>query len=97
MLRPPHPATDRTGHPKPFDHDRHLAFQALLVEHGDPLLGALKANVITAVRSGRGLGDALVTDEPASRATVAVTVRQLAMTDGTSGALTAWRSRYGTG
>lgn len=98
LLRPPHPAADPSGRPAPFDHERHTAFQALLVAHGDPVLGVLKADVVDAVRSGHGPGpDPLPIDGPAARATIAVTVRQLAITDGTSAALTAWRSRHGAG
>jgi hypothetical protein len=96
-LRPAHPAANRAGHPRPFDRERHRAFQALLVTHGDPVLGVVKADVVTAVRAGRGPEDALVTDDPVARAAVAVAIRQLAFTDGTSGALAAWRSRFGTG
>lgn len=94
-VRPPHPAMDQRGRPMPFDHGRHERFQAILVEHGDPVLGVLKADVVAAVRAMRGPAGALATDDPIGRATVAVAVRQLALTDGTSGALAAWRSRFG--
>lgn len=96
-LCPAHPAMDPLGRPRPFDPERHEAFQALLVEHGDPLLGVLKSDVVAAVRSGRGPENALVGNDPAGRATVAVAIRQLAVMDGTSGALAAWRSRFGNG
>lgn len=95
VVRPAHPAMDRTGRPVPFDRDRHDAFQALLAAHGDPVLGVLKAEVAAAVRAGRGPEGALVANDAAGRSTVAVAVRQLALTEGTSGALAAWRSRYG--
>lgn len=94
-LSPAHPAVDRSGRPTPFDAEKHAAFQRLLVEHGDPVLGVLKAEVVRCVRANRGPEDALVVDDPAGRAAVAVAVRQLALTDGTSGTLTAWRSRFG--
>lgn len=97
VLHPAHPAMDRTGRPLPFDQERHRAFQTLLDIHGDPVLGVLKAEVVDAVRAGRAPGKALSVDGPAARATVAVTIRQLALTDGTSGTWAAWRSRYGGG
>lgn len=95
VLVPAHPAMDRTGRPTPFDREKHAAFQSLLAAHGDPVLGVLKAEVIGRVRASRGPEDALVVDDAAGRAAVAVAVRQLALTDGTSGTLTAWRSRFG--
>jgi hypothetical protein len=97
VVAPAHPAMDGTGRPMPFDRGRHAAFQALLAEHGDPVLGVLKAEVAAAVRANRGPEGALVIDDPAGRATVSVAIRQLLLTDGTSGPLTAWRSRYGAG
>ena len=95
VLVPAHPAMDRNGRPTPFDRDRHAAFQALLTTHGDPVLGVLKAEVMGRVRANRGPEDALVLDDAAGRAAVAVAVRQLALTDGTSGTWVAWRSRFG--
>jgi hypothetical protein len=94
-LRPAHPAESPDGRPAPFDLDRHLAWQAILAEHGDPLLGVLAADVTDAVRAMRGPETMPVPDDPAARATVAVTLRRLALTDGMSGTLTTWRSRFG--
>lgn len=92
-LRPAHPASAPDGTPIPFDQDRHIAFQALLAEFGDPLLGVAQADAVAAVRSlqePHGLPQ-----NAAARCAVAVALRRLAVTDGTSGTLTAWRGRYG--
>ncbi|MHA6795942.1 DUF6925 family protein [Pseudonocardia bannensis] len=93
-LYPAHPAADQAGRPLPFDAARHAAFQALLVEFGDPVLGAVKAGVIAAVRARRGPEGEYLPTHPPARATVAVALRQLARTDGTSAAFHAWRRQH---
>lgn len=92
-LRPAHAAADAHGRPRPFDPDRHVAFQALLAEFGDPLLGVAQADAVAAVRAVRG--PERTYDDPAERAAVAVALRRLAVTDGTTGVLAQWRSRIG--
>ncbi|MCE3553422.1 hypothetical protein LWC33_18415 [Pseudonocardia sp. RS11V-5] len=77
---PAHPAADHLGRPHPFDADRLAAFDALLDEAGDPLLRALKESVRDAVRAGRAPVE--LPPDPVGRAVVAVTLRQLARTDG---------------
>jgi hypothetical protein len=96
-LRPAHPAADENGRPRPFDPERHVAFQALLAEFGDPLLGVAQADAVAAVRAMRPPPDTGTGgwEVPAVRAAVAVGLRRLALTDGTTGALAAWRSRLG--
>lgn len=91
-LRPAHPAADEHGRPLPFDPDRHVVFQALLAEFGDPMLGIAQADAVAAVRAMRAAD--LPTD-PAERAAVAVALRRLSLTDGTSGVLAQWRSVLG--
>lgn len=95
VLVPAHPAMDRTGRPIPFDHERHTVFQSLLATHGDPVLGVLKADVIHRVRAGLGPEDSWLAGHPGAPNAVAIAVRQLALTDGTSGTLSTWRSRFG--
>lgn len=95
VLVPAHPATDRTGRPTPFDDEKHKAFQALLASHGDPIQGVLKAAVIHRVRAGLGPENSWVADHPGGSSAVAIAVRQLALTDGTSGTLSTWRTRFG--
>lgn len=92
-LRPAHPASAADGTPLPFDDDRHIAFQALLVQFGDPLLGVAQADAVAAVRAMRE--PAGLPDDAAVRCAVAVALRRLAVTDGTSGTLAAWRGQYG--
>jgi hypothetical protein len=92
-LRPAHPASAPDGMPIPFDNDRHVAFQALLAEFGDPLLGVAQGDAVAAVRSMREPDE--LSHDAAVRCAVAVALRRLAVTDGTSGTLTAWRGRYG--
>lgn len=94
-LHPANPASEPDGRPVPFDPDRHAAFQSLLAEHGDPVLGVLAADVSDAVRALRGPETMTLPDDPAGRAVVAVTLRHLAFTDGTSGTLAAWRGHLG--
>lgn len=95
-LHPPHPAGSADGRPIPFDAGRHAAFQALLDEYGDPVLGVVAAQVTDAVRALRGPAAVTLADDPRTRAAVAVVLRRLALTDGTSGTLAAWRSRWGS-
>jgi hypothetical protein len=90
---PPHPAADQHGRRIPFDRDRHLRFQELLSELGDPELLRLKRTVRDGVRAGAtptGTGTG-----PAGRATVSVALRQLARLDGDSAALASWRRAHG--
>lgn len=94
-LHPAHPAAEPDGRPVPFDPERDAAFLALRGEHGDPVLGVIAADVVDAVRAMRGPETMPLPDDPATRAVVAVTLRRLAFTDGTSGTLAAWRGRYG--
>ncbi len=92
-LRPAHPAADPDGRPAPFDVERHVAFQALLAEFGDPLLGVAQADAVAAVRAMREPGEPPA--GPDVRCALAVALRRLAVTDGTSGTLAAWRGRLG--
>ena len=92
-LRPAHPAADEHDRPRPFDPERHVAFQALLAEFGDPLVGVAQADAVAAVRAMRPPGDGW--SDPVVRAAVAVALRRLALTDGTTGTLARWRSRLG--
>lgn len=94
-LHPAHPAVEPDGRPAAFDADRDAAFRALLIEHGDPVLGVVVADVVDAVREMRGPETVDLPGDPASRAAIAVTLRRLSFTDGSSGTLAAWRGHYG--
>ena len=96
-LHPAHPAAEPDGRRVPFDAERHTAFQALLAEHGDPVLGVVGVQVADAVRANRLPDGVTVPDDPPTRAAISVVLRRLALTEGTSGVLAAWRSRYGPG
>ncbi len=94
-LHPAHPAAEPDGRPVPFDPERDAAFLTLRGEHGDPVLGVVAADVVDAVRAMRGPESLPLARDAATRAVVAVTLRRLAFTDGTSGTLAAWRGQYG--
>jgi hypothetical protein len=94
-LHPAHPAAEPDGRPVPFDPERDAAFAAVRSEHGDPVLGVVVADVVDAVRAMRGPESLQLAADAATRAVVAVTLRRLAFTDGTSGTLAAWRGQYG--
>ncbi|GAY12183.1 hypothetical protein [Pseudonocardia sp. N23] len=93
-LHPAHPVTDANGHAVDFDEARHAAFQRILDVFGDPVAGAHKAMTIAAVREGVGPDLTMLPRDPASRAAVAVTLRQLFHTDGPSPTLDVWRARH---
>lgn len=93
-LHPVHPVTNANGHAVDFDETRHAAFQRLLDAFGDPVAGAHKAMTIAAVRAGVGPDLTMLPRDPASRAAVAVTLRQLFHTDGPSPTLDVWRARH---
>ncbi|AEA24146.1 hypothetical protein Psed_1913 [Pseudonocardia dioxanivorans CB1190] len=93
-LHPAHPVTDANGHAVDFDETRHAAFQKVLDTFGDPVAGAHKAMTIAAVRAGVGPDLTMLPRDPASRAAVAVTLRQLLHTDGPSPTLDVWRTRH---
>jgi hypothetical protein len=77
---PAHAAADHLGRPHPFDADRLGRFDAVLDVAGDPLLRALKESVREGVRADRPPVE--LPGDPVGRAVVAVTLRQLARTDG---------------
>ena len=93
-LYPANPVSDALGHPRPFDHAAHAAFQALLRGFGDPTLVRLKAAVTAAVRADEAPVGFTLPASRAARATVRVALRQLAHTDGASPVLAAWRQAF---
>jgi hypothetical protein len=91
-LYPPNPVLDPEGAPKPFDHQEHSAFQALLERFGDPEHARVKREVSAAVRKGER-PDAPLAGRRA-RAACRVALRQLRQTDGASQALDLWRGEF---
>jgi len=91
---PPHPARDPFGQRRPFQADRHAAFQVLLERYGDPQRLALKQRVIDSVRSGGEPFAIQLENDRFARATVRVALRQLRALDQSPSALPAWLSAH---
>lgn len=91
---PAHPAKDALGEPRPFDPEAHLAFQAMLRRFGDPALITLKRQVADAVAADAEPEAVAVTNKRFARASVRITLRQLAAAGKTSHALAAWRTAH---
>jgi hypothetical protein len=89
---PPHPARDALGHRRPFQSERHAAFQALLARYGDPQLVDTKRRVVESVTAARGPHDAGLAADRFARAAVRVALRQLQAVEHGSPTLTAWLS-----
>ena len=91
---PPHPARDPFGLHRPFQAERHVAFQVLLKRYGDPQRLALKQHVIDSVMSGGEPAAIVIGDDRFARATVRVALRQLRASDPAASALAAWLSAH---
>lgn len=91
---PPHPAKDAFGRFRPFGHERHAEFQALLDRYGDPELVALKRRVAAAVAAGEGPSALPIADDRYARATVRVVLRQLQALGQSTPSLTAWLAAH---
>lgn len=93
-LYPPHPMRDGMGQTKPFQMDRHVAFQSLLGRYGDPDQFALKRRIIHAVIAGHGPDEMSLPSDRISRATARITLRQLRASNTSSVVLDAWLSGH---
>ncbi len=91
---PPNPVRDRFGHPRPFQGERHAAFQVLLARYGEPQFVEIKRRVIEFVAAGRGPSAVSLAGDRFTRATVRVALRQLKALDQTSPALAEWLSAH---
>jgi hypothetical protein len=91
---PPHPERDPFGQRRPFQAERHSAFQVLLERYGDSHRLALKQRVIDWVRSGGEPFAIPIDNDPFARATVCVALRQLRALDQSPSALAAWLSAH---
>jgi hypothetical protein len=97
-LYPPHPSKDAHGRARPFDADRHKAFQTMLNAFGDPELVALKRKVVAAVEAGDGPSTVSVPNNRFARGAVRVALCQVQAGGGSPPALTAWLAAHiGTG
>jgi len=84
---------DAHGRQKPFDSAKHETFQTLFSMYGDPTCIRAKHETIAAVRATKTPTDVLSYTR-ALRLVRRVALRQLAHTDGSSPALTAWRAAF---
>ena len=91
---PPHPAREPFGLHRPFQAERHVAFQVLLKRYGDPQRLALKQHVIDSVMSSGEPTAIVIGDDRFARATVRVALRQLRASDPAASALAAWLSAH---
>jgi hypothetical protein len=87
---------DAHGRQKPFDSAKHETFQTLFAMYGDPTCIRAKRETIVAVRAAKTPTDVLSYTR-AQRLARRIALRQLAHTDGSSPALTAWRAAFDRG
>ena len=85
---------DAVGHHRPFQSERHAAFQALLARYGDPQLVDIKRRVVESVVAGQGPADAGMAADRFARASVRVALRQLQAVEQSSPALAAWLAAH---
>lgn len=93
-IYPPHPARDLFGQSRPFQAERHVAFQVLLARYGDPHRLALKQRIIDSVTSGGEPFAIPIGNNRFDRATVRVALRQLRSLDQSLSALAVWLSAH---
>jgi hypothetical protein len=91
---PPHPMRDTVGQRRPFQSERHAAFQTLLACYGNPQLVDIKRRVVESVVAGHGPPSAGMAADRFARAAVRVALRQLQAVERSSPALTAWLSAH---
>lgn len=91
-LYPANPVFDDAGRSKPFDRAQHEAFQTLLGIYGDANDVAVKRMVWRAVRAGAPPGSIDTLTARRERIAARVALRQLLHSDGSSTALSQWRS-----
>ena len=96
-LYPAHPAKDGMGRGRPFDRERHEAFQAMLQQFGDPRFVALKRHIMDAVETGADPATVAVTDQRFARTNIRVTLRQLKAAQEESPSLAAWLAAHERG
>ena len=93
-LYPAHPAKDALGRPRPFDLARHLAFQKMLRDFGDPRFHALKQQVIAAVAAGDDPSVIAIRGDRMARTSIRVALRQLKAAGEMSPSLMTWLSAH---
>ncbi len=93
-LYPAHPLRDGDGRNRPFDAQRHAAFQGVLRAYGEPERGALKQRVVDALAAGQGPSAVAAPNDRYAHAAVRVALRQLKAAEGASSAFAAWAAAY---
>jgi hypothetical protein len=93
-LYPAHPVKDALGCPRPFDPARHLAFQKMLRDFGDPSLYALKQQVVAAVAAGEDPSVIAIRGDRIARTSIRVALRQLKASGDLSPSLMTWLSAH---
>jgi hypothetical protein len=93
-LYPAHPAKDALGRPRPFDPARHLAFQKMLQDFGDPKFYALKQQVAAAVAAGEDPSVIAIKGDRIARTSIRVALQQLKAAGGMSPPLMTWLSAH---
>jgi hypothetical protein len=91
-LYPAHPMRDALGRRRPFEPERHAAFQEILRRFGDPASVALKQRVRAAIAEGADPSAVAVADRRFARAGIRVVLRQLSACDEASPVLAAWNA-----
>jgi hypothetical protein len=92
-LYPAHPAKDGKGQARPFDPERHAAFQDMLRRFGDPKLLALKERIQAAVAKGED-PSAIPVSGRFARTSIRVTLRQLRAAEQGLPSLEAWLAAH---
>ena len=90
---PAHPTKDALGRAKPFQADRHDAFQTLLRGFGDPAMIRLKTEIAAALACGEAPRP-VENDDRFARACIRIALRQAQASGMKSPALDLWRERY---
>jgi hypothetical protein len=93
-LYPAHPLRDQLGRKRSFRPDHQTAFASVLECYGLPELTAVKRTVIEAVRTGKGPEMVTLPPDRTARATIRVTLRQLAAAELDAPGLAAWLAAY---
>lgn len=91
---PPHPLRDALGQHRPFQSERHNAFQELLKRHGNSRLIAIKQRVVELVAAGQTPSAVAIATDRFGRVAVRVALRQMQCANGLSAALSAWLSAH---
>ncbi|HZL39667.1 MAG TPA: hypothetical protein VFC45_05225 [Pseudolabrys sp.] len=92
-IYPAHPAKDALGRTKPFQADRHDAFQVLLRWFGDPAMIRLKTAVAAALAGGEA-PRRVENGDRFARVWIRIALRQAQASGMKSPALDLWRERY---